>query len=121
MPTDLKLDPITHDIDLTNGGEMFVDNPSVVGQRVKIAVLTRRGEWFRNTFEGLPYQQEFFKRKNIKPLIDQTMINYIGEVEGVSRIISYNSSIDVVQRVLNISVELETYSGDIIEVNVGEL
>lgn len=119
MPTDLKLDPLTHDIDLSLGGEVFSDNIEVVAQRIKIAILLRKGEWFRNEFEGLPYQQEFFKRKNNKQLIDQTMIAYINDIEDVDKVINYTSTVDVVRRNIAINVTVQTYKGDIIPVFVG--
>lgn len=121
MPTDIKLDPLTHDIDLTSGGEMFTDNASVVAQRVKIAILLKRGEWFRNTSEGIPYYQEFFKRKNNKQAVDSFMVTYIGQVEDVARVVDYRSTLDVVTRALNITVSVETYNGNIVEIQVGEV
>lgn len=122
MPTDLKLNPLTHDIDLTSGtATMFEDNISVVAQRVKIAILTKRGEWFRNIREGIPYYQDFFSRKNNKSFIDQFMVNYIADIEDVSKVTSYESTIDVQSRNIEIKVSVETYDGTILNINVGGL
>lgn len=122
MPTDLVLDPTTNDLDISSGSlELFTDNLSVVAQRVKVAILIRQGEWFRNITEGVPYYQEFFTRKNNKPFIDQFMISYISRVEDVNRVVFYESSIDIARRILNISVGVETSDGQVVEINVGEL
>lgn len=121
MSTDIKLDLRTHDIDLSSGtAVLFSDNPSVVGQRIKIAVLKKRGEWFRDIQIGVPYYQEFFLRKNNKPFIDQFFINYISDIEDVKKVISYSSEIDIPNRILTVTFSVETYEGQIVNVTVGE-
>lgn len=122
MPSDILLNPDTHDIDLSSGSVvMITDNLRAVAQRVKVAILLKRGEWFQDVLDGVPYYQEFFTVKNNKPFIDQFMVNYIGNVEDVSKVIAYASVIDIPRRVLRISVSVETYDGQIVEINVGEL
>ena len=118
MPTDFKLNTDSHDIDLSSGTvELHTSNPEVVAQRVKIAILTKQGEWFRNITAGLPYYQEFFSSKNNKEYIDKLMVEYINSVEDVNSVISYESTIENGRR-LNISVTIETDRGEISEISV---
>lgn len=121
MPTDIKLDPNTHDIDLTSGTLALIPtNPSAVAQRVKIAILTKKGEWFKDVNAGLPYYQEFFKNKNNKALIDRTLISYITKVEGVVKLAEY-SSVITNDRKLQVKIVVETDKGIIVPIEVGDL
>lgn len=121
MPSDLRLDVHTHDLDISSGTiQLITSNIEVVAQRVKIAILTKTGEWFKDVNAGLPYYQEFFTKKNNKSLIDQTMIKYISDIEDVLRVADYSSTITP-QRVLSISVTVETTTGEIVAVDVGGL
>lgn len=121
MPSDLRLDKNTHDLDISEGTVRFItNNPEVVGQRLKIALLTKQGEWFLDTNAGLPYYQEFFTKKNNKPLIDQTIISYSARVEDVARVKDYSSTIGN-DRVLSVNIAVETYTGDIVKVAIGGL
>lgn len=120
MPTDIKLDRRTHDVDLSSGTiELFTSNPRAVAQRVKVAILRRRREWFRDINSGVPYYTEFFQRKNNKNFIDQFMINYISKIEGVQEVVQYNSSLDASTRTLNITFTIKTIDGDIEEIRLG--
>lgn len=121
MPSDLRLDRNTHDLDISKGTLRFItNNEEVVGQRLKIALLTKQGEWFMDTNVGLPYYQEFFTKKNNKPLIDQTIISYASRVEDVARVRDYSSTIRN-DRVLEVSLTVETYTGEIVKVAIGGL
>ena len=118
MPTDIKLDPTTHDLDLasadpvtglTNTFKLYKLNTKVVAQRVKIALLYRRGEWFRDINTGLPYTQEFFRAKNNKDFVDTTIEQYIAGIEDVISVVSYKSVI--INRRLDVTVTIKTTAG----------
>lgn len=114
MPTDFKLDSTSHDLDLSGGTiELHDVNTRVVAQRVKIAILTKQGEWFANVLSGVPYYTEFFRSKNNKTLIDQFMVDYINDVEDVREVTDYQSTIGT-DRVLRITVTITTFSGEIV-------
>ena len=117
MPTDIKLDNKTHDIDLSRTIELHIGNKEVVSQRMKIAILTKQGEWFKNVLEGLPYYTEFFRSKNNKTLIDQFMIEYITQIQDIQLVKQYSSSITP-DRKLVIKITVETFSGEIITANL---
>lgn len=111
MTTDIKLDPNTHDIDTTKGGKLITDKAEALGQRLKIALLLRRGEWFPNVLLGVPYQQRFFNTKNNKDFIDSYLRNYITNIPDVVNILSYSSQ--VVKRKLEVNVRVSTTGGTI--------
>jgi hypothetical protein len=121
MPTDLRLDTNTHDLDLSQGSiELLTVNQLVVAQRVKIAILTKQNEWFENIHAGVPYYQEFFTKKNTKNFVDNFMIKYITQVEDVLRVSSYTSTI-LPSRVLRIEVSIETVGGEVFNLKVGDI
>ena len=114
MPTDFKLDPITHDLDLSSQGiELFDNNTDVVAQRVKIALLTHHGEWFRDVDLGVPYRA-FSAIKNSKELIDEYLREYVRGVEDVEELIDYSSVLDGDTRVLTVNLSIRTSSGQIV-------
>ena len=112
MATDILLDPTTHDIDISKGGKLISDNATSLGQRLKIALLLRKGEWLPNVLAGVPYQQKFFNTKNNKEFIDSYLRNYIANIPDVVSIVSYSSNI--VNRKLEVNVRVSTTAGTIV-------
>ncbi len=119
MPTDIKLNPTTHDIDLSSGGlALHTEQVTVIAQRVKIALLLKLGEWFKDVNAGVPYYQEFFSKKGNKEFADQFLIDYLANVPEISSVASYKSTVQA-GRVLKVECILETTSGEIININTG--
>lgn len=114
MSTDIVLDPNTHDVDLSTGfAQLFSEDVPATAQRIKQALLLRRGEWFVNTQIGVPYQQDFFQSKNSQSLIDDFLRAYILQVENVSRILDYSSTIGN-DRALTVNFSVLTETGETI-------
>lgn len=114
MSTDIVLDRNTHDVDLTTGfAQLHSLDTEATAQRIKQALLLRRGEWFVNTQLGVPYQQQFFQTKDSQSLIDDFLRSHILQVENVNRILSYSSTINV-DRSLTVSFSVLTDSGETI-------
>lgn len=112
MPTDLKLDANTHDIDFSEGGTLYEEPAKSLVQRLKIAILLRRGEWLPNRLVGVPYQNTFFTIKNNKGFIDAFLQDYILGVEGVAAILSYSSTITI-ERQLQVNFRVRSDNGEI--------
>jgi hypothetical protein len=120
MLRDLKLDSNSHDLDISSGTlGLFEEKEAALAQRVKVAILKKQGEWFKDTLAGVPYFQEFFTKKINKPFIDQYMIEYIGDVEGVASVSSYSSTI-ISGRKLVIDVTVLSTNSSNVTVRVGE-
>lgn len=114
MTTDLVLDSNTHDLDLSEGGLRLHDqNTEAVAQRVKVALLLRKGDWYQNITLGVPYQQEFFVTKNNKTYIDFFLSDYISQVQEVEGVENYSSEI-AQDRSLNVSASIRTTRGELI-------
>lgn len=56
MAKDIYINPLTHDIDLTNKSMRLTKNiPESSRQQVDINLKTFKGEWFANILAGIPY------------------------------------------------------------------
>ncbi len=111
--SDLKLDPNTHDVDFSSGaGELLTTNTEALAQRLKIAILLHRGEWYSNITDGVPYHTQFFTIKNNKAFIDSFMSDYIFSVEGVDEILAYESTVNNARK-LRIDFAVRTTEGTI--------
>lgn len=83
-----------HDNVFVNGECPVVTDPiGRVMQRLKIKLLTFRGEWFHNVDYGVPYWQEILGQKTTKSRVDVIFQEAILEEQGVVEIISFNSSL----------------------------
>jgi len=107
--TDILLDPETHDTLFINGTTpVTYENRLTVAQRLKIKLLTFRGEYFLNTTEGIPYFQTIFKRGVSKSTIDTIFQEAILSEPDVLEIIEFNSIIDVQTRTYQLSFKVRT-------------
>lgn len=115
---DILLDEATHDIVWNNGAltKEFTTQPLVqtVAQRLKIRLLSFKGDWFVNTLYGIPYYQEILGKKPSKSRVDRIFQQEILAEQGVREIVSFNSIFDKRQYSLEFRVKVST--GDVTEV-----
>lgn len=90
---DLKLDD-THDVDFSSGGKLNTQGSEALGQKIKVALLLRTGEWPQNVSKGIPYSTVILGGKDNKDFVDTFMQSYIIAIEGVNRLVSYSSEVD---------------------------
>lgn len=111
MAIDLKLDLTEHDLAIENFDLATVDKIEQVRQKIQIKLKFFSGEWFLDTAEGVPlYSVVFVKNPNFN-LIASTFKNEILSVEGVKSILSYDQSLDSVNRELTIGFKVDTIYG----------
>jgi hypothetical protein len=113
---DFLLGP-THDIVWNNGPltkeyttQPFVEN---VAQRLKIRLLTFKGEWFINTAYGMPYWQEILGRKINKGKVDRIFQQEILAENGVKEIVSFSSTL--VNRQYNLTFKVKVFTDELSE------
>lgn len=115
---DLLLDTRTHDIVFTNGPPAVTTTPvQHVSQRLKIKLLTFKGEWFQNLIYGVPYRQEILGHKVSKSRIDRIFQEAILAEKGVKEITRFESRI--AGRTYHMEFTVRTSSGETstIEIN----
>lgn len=94
-----------HDNVFVNGFCPVVTDPvGRVMQRLKIKLLTFKGEWFQDTEYGVPYWQEMLGYKVSKSRLDIIFQEAILEEEEVVEIVSFGSSLD--KRLYSLEVQI---------------
>lgn len=116
--TDIYMNPATHDLDIVDGLlRLTSSRQELVRQKVDITLNTFQGEWPFNTIFGVPYLQEIL-RKGPKAVADLALINTITNVDGVVRLVEFESTVDKQTRKYTVTFSCEIDSGEIISVEV---
>lgn len=110
---DLLLDPVTHDLVVTNYDLAMVSDADQVRQSVKMRLLTIFSEWFLDTRVGINYFEVVCTKNPNISLIDSIMKTTIIETVGVLELLSYKSELDRANRSLSITFEANTIYGNI--------
>lgn len=99
MSFTLKLDPLTHDLNIGDNGKFkIVSGSDEVRQRVKVALYHYQGEYFLNTPNGVPWHDGLLGLKGNKNTLSNTIRKKILEVPGVIRIIEFRLTYDSASR-----------------------
>ena len=115
--TDIILNSTTHDIQITdNDISLFQSLEDLTAQRLKIILLSYRGEWFRDISTGIPYLQTILGKRNTKTTADTTIKNAIITTDNISSITSYTSSVNA-SRKLEVSFSAIMTSGGSVTIN----
>lgn len=113
---DILLDETTHDAIFVNGTTPVTEGiADGLKQRLKIKLLTFKGEWFLNTNYGTPYFQQIFGKRRSKSSIDIIFRELIEEDGDVVNIIKFNSSLSS-NRTYSLSFTVKSTTGQTIEI-----
>lgn len=114
--TDIKLNVQTGDLDLTNSALSIVDDTMLeaLRQKIQIAILLGKGEWFVNINDGVPYVTDFVVLKNNRNFIDTFMRSYIRQIVGVDNLVSYSSSVDNATRKMAITFTVNSNNNEVL-------
>lgn len=114
---DILLDETTHDAIFVNGATPMTDGVSdALKQRLKMKLMTFKGEWFLNINYGTPYYQQIFGKGRSKSSIDIIFRGLIEEDQDVSSIIRFNSTLSSSTRTYSLTFAVRSITGDTIEV-----
>lgn len=103
-----------HDALFINGQTpVTYENKLTVAQRLKIKLLTFRGEWFLDQTLGLPYFQQILVRGVSKLTIDTILQEQILSEPDVLEIVEFNSIIDTETRSYQLSFKVRTNQNQI--------
>lgn len=117
----LETDPAAsnyHDVIWNNGPltKEYVTSPYVqtVAQRLKIRLLTFRGEWIFDTDYGVPYYQRLLGIKNKKSTVDLIFQEEILKEAGVKQIVSFKSTLE--NRKYSLTTQVRVTTGEVTDV-----
>lgn len=119
---DILLSEDEHDAIFINGETPVTESiDDGLKQRLKIKLLTFKGEWFLNTEYGTPYYQQVFGKGRSKAVVDSVFRDVIRADRDVLRITSFESTLSTDRRYsLNFSVLSRTGNTvEIEEIQVG--
>ena len=111
--TDLLLTDGSHDLVIVNGDLVvipFIEDSTA--QRLKIRLLTFKGEWFLNTDFGVPYYQTVFKKITTKGQVDSVFRTQILDTPDVETITAFESIFDVASREYTVTFSCRVTSGE---------
>lgn len=114
-PIDWKLDPLTHDLVITDDLQWVTGTTAIV-QVCKIVLSMIEGEWFADLEEGVPYLERdtvpasraLLGQKFTPEKVRAAMRPELLSVPGVTNINYLNPSFDRKTRTLTVSFEVDT-------------
>jgi hypothetical protein len=121
--TDIFLDPNTNDIKLDNQiMRLTTSIEELSRQRVQIWLGIFKGEWFVNILAGIPYLSNDNNPEQLlgvtsKETFDLAIKTGITTRSGIVELLSYSSTLDNSTRVITISFEASTETGEIVSIN----
>ncbi len=105
-----KLDP-AGDYQMGHGAaDYHVNTPEGVAQAVKTRLALLAGEWFLDLTEGTPYATHVWG-KHTRDTYDPILRRRILRTEGVSELVSYESTFDPQTRKITVFAEISTVYG----------
>lgn len=113
---DILLDEVTHDAIFINGATPVTPSVSEgLKQRLKIKLLTFKGEWFLNTNYGTPYFQQIFGKRRSKSSVDIIFRELIQEDNDVVSLLKFSSSLSP-QRTYSLAFSVKSITGETLEI-----
>ena len=84
-----------------------------VSQKIRHTISVFQGEWFMDRSIGIPYiPNENIEKSMHRRMIETALQVRIGEIDGVEKFISFNSSIDKAARKLTVDFSVRIDSGE---------
>jgi hypothetical protein len=108
---DLYLDPLTHDLDVSNLGLAIVQGADAVRQNILIKLRFWRGEWFLDTEAGTPYLEDILGKSISLAGALAAIRASILEVADVNALTSFNYSFNRQTRTMDYNFTASTPFG----------
>lgn len=99
------------DYTLGAGGDWHVDSPEAVAQAVKTRLGLWTGEWFLDSTDGTPWNEQILGKRTRGKNYDAAIRQRILGTQGVSEISEYSSTFDGNTRALSVSATITTIYG----------
>jgi hypothetical protein len=119
---DIALDPSTHDLLLSPGGELSLTSgvPQAAAQRITIRLALFLGEWFLDTSAGVPYFQQILTQAPDDGTLRTLFRKHIEADPYVVAVTRVTVSIDRTTRVLSVSFDAQLTDGSELTVLISE-
>ncbi len=107
MTWTLYLDPIKHDLSITNGNFARVAGTDEIIQRIKIGLWHYLGEFFLNTVDGTPWYESILGRKSDSGVASSILRARLLSFEGVTGIRRFEPRFNNLTREYEISADID--------------
>ena len=94
------------DLVFTDSRLQMVDGTEELGQRVRLALLTHRGEWFADETYGVPWRPDVLRKAPDLGLIEAVLRAKVLDVPGVQTVKSLTVDLDYEARALAVDWEV---------------
>lgn len=112
--SDIRLDPVTGDIDVSTGDLLLTSGTEAIAQNLRIRLRMFLGEWFLDTRQGIPYFRNILiknPRTNVVRSIFRQAILTTPGVTGLDKLVlDFDNSL----RQLDVSFDAVTDTGEIL-------
>jgi hypothetical protein len=116
--SDLKLDPVTHDLDISSGGIELVSGVDAIVQRLRIRYQFFLGEWFLDTREGIPYFEKILVKNPNRSEVIAILRQVAETTPGIAEVDRFDADFDTVNRELAVDLWARSDTGEPIQVSL---
>lgn len=110
---DIKLDKITHDIDLSTFDLQLIDELDQLEQKLKIVLKFFFAEWFLDTTVGIKFIESVYVSNPNLTLIDSLFKTAILEVKDVNELTAYDSIYNKTSRSFSLTFTVKSTFGEL--------
>ena len=100
--SDLKLDILTNDLDVSGNDLELVDGVDAIAQNLRIRYRFFLGEWFLDTREGIPYYEKILVKNPNRADVDSILREVALTTPGVADVERFESAFDGASRELTV-------------------
>jgi hypothetical protein len=88
-----------------------------MAQKVRSAISLFLGEWYLNKNLGIPYIPTTMEKIDHRPLLETALQVTISNVKGIKKLLLFNPSFDVRERLLKVRFIAQCENDEILEMN----
>ena len=110
---DLGLNPITHDLIISNFDLVTIDDVDQITQNLGIRLRFFLGEWFLDVTAGLPYYQSIFQKSPNQINVESAIKAEIVNTKDISEILNFTSNYTSSNRKFDVRFTALTSSGPV--------
>lgn len=111
--SDLKLNEISGDLEITSGDLSLTEGEDTIKQHIMNILKSFKGEWFLDITSGIPYYSSVFKKNPNPQTLDFIFKDAIANAAGVKELTFFDLTLDRSTRKLKLEFAVDTIEGNI--------
>jgi hypothetical protein len=114
MARNLEIDPATRDLVVSDYQLALIEGSDYLAQKIESTLRWFRGEWFLDREGGVPWFQSILGKQDLNE-VNSIFLSVVSGVEGVARVISFETQYIGATREYRVSFEVLSDEGEIAE------